>query len=297
MRLLSRGDKVGIVACSNGLDKSNKMNMEELEITLNNMGIEAVFSDKLYNKVSVFNGTGEERGKALMNFFNDFNIKAIFDVSGGDLANGVLEYLDFNIIKKNQKPFFGYSDLSVLLNSIYCKANIKTYLYQIRNLIGANKEIQYEEFKNTFIDGGDSILNFNYEWIQGNSMEGIVIGGNIRCFLKLAGTEYIPDFKDKILFIESLGGDVAKMATYLTQYKQLGAFKKIKGIILGTYTEMETKNYNPNIINLVKNTVNNPNIPIIKTQEIGHGQNSKCIIIGESIKLNVIRRKANEVRF
>jgi len=162
---------------------------------------------------------------------------------------------------------------------------MKTYLYQIRNIIEANKTKQLKEFKNTFMGSGSELLTFNYEWIQGNYMEGIVVGGNVRCFLKLAGTEYMPDFEDKILFLESLGGDVAKMKTYLSQYKQMGVFKKIKGIILGSYTEMERENYSPNIIEIVNEVVNDTNMPIIKTEEIGHGKNSKCIIIGERIKL------------
>ena len=83
MNLLNYGDKVGIVACSNGLDESNIIKMRELEATLSYLGLKAVFSDKIYRKVSVFNGTGEERAEALRMFFKDSNIKAIFDVSGG----------------------------------------------------------------------------------------------------------------------------------------------------------------------------------------------------------------------
>jgi muramoyltetrapeptide carboxypeptidase len=285
MKLLNYGDKLAIVACSDGLDESNIIKMHELESTLNSLGFKAVFSDKIYKKFSAFNGTGEERAETLMSFFKDPSIKAIFDVSGGDLANGVLDYLDFEIIKNNPKPFFGYSDLSVILNSLYSKVELKTYLYQIRNLVEEHKNKQIEVFKNTFMGNGNELLTFNYEWIQGSSMEGVIVGGNIRCFLKLAGTEYIPDFTDKIIFLESLSGDVPKMATYLTQYKQMGVFKKVKGIILGSYTEMEREKYSPNIVEIVKEVVDDLNIPIIKTNEIGHGKDSKCIIIGERIKI------------
>ena len=285
MSLLNYGDKVGIVACSNGLDESSRIKMEELEMTLTSINLEPIFSDKIYRKISVFSGTGEERAEVLMNFFKDSNIKAIFDVSGGDLANGVLEYLDFEIIKNNIKPFFGYSDLSVIINSLYSKTGMKAYLYQIRNLIEVNKNKQIEEFKSTFMGSGNELLTFNYEWVQGNSMEGIVVGGNLRCFLKLSGTEYMPDFQDKIIFLESLGGDVPKMTTYLTQYKQMGVFKKVKGIILGSYTEMERQKYSPSIEEIIKGVVNNPSIPIVKTNEIGHGKDSKCIIIGGRIKI------------
>lgn len=288
MNVLSNGDKVGIIACSNGLEEANKIKMKELEDTLSLLGLKVVFSDKIYRKISVFNGTGSERAEVLMDFFKDCSIKAIFDISGGDLANEVLDYLDFEIIRNNPKSFFGYSDLSVIINSLYSKAGLKTYLYQIRNLIESYKEKQIKEFKSTFMESGNELLNFNYKWIQGNSMDGIVVGGNLRCFLKLAGTQYIPDFQDKIIFLESLGGDVPKMVTYLTQYKQMGVFGEVKGIILGSFTEMERKKYSPDIEEIVKGIVDNPNMPIVKTDEIGHGKDSKCIIIGERIELLMV---------
>lgn len=285
MKLFSKGDKIGIVACSNGLAESNIIKLQELKNTLEVLGFQVVFSDKIYKKFSVFNGTGKERAEALMEFFLDTNIKAIFDISGGDLANEILDYLDFEAIKNNPKPFFGYSDLSVVLNAIYTKTGVSTYLYQIRNIIEDFKEVQIREFKDTFIEDGNELLSFNYEWMQGNSMEGTVVGGNIRCLLKLAGTEYIPDFADKIIFLESLSGDVPKIVTYLTQCKQIGMFNKVKGIILGSYTEMEKENYSPTIVEIVKDIVNDSKVPIIKTRDIGHGKDSKCIIIGEVIKI------------
>ncbi|WP_252213361.1 S66 peptidase family protein [Clostridium sp. VAP41] len=285
MKLLNKGDKVGIIACSNGVDKSMELKMNELKRTLNFIGLNVIFSNTIYKKYSVFNGSGKERANELMKLFEDRSIKAIFDISGGDLANGILEYLDFDTIKKNPKLFFGYSDLSVVINALYTKSHIKTYLYQIRNLIGDNSEIQIKNFKETFMEDKNSLFDFKYEWIQGKYIDGIVVGGNIRCFLKLAGTEYMPKFKDKILLLESFSGDVAKMTTYLTHYKQLGVFKEIKGIILGNFTEMENNQYSPSIIELIKEIVNDKNMPIVKTSEIGHGSDSKCVIIGKNIEL------------
>lgn len=283
--LLKSGDKVGIIACSNGLDEKISIKIKALEEKLTSINVDMVYAKTLYKKYSVFSGSNKERADSLMELFLNPSVKAIFDVSGGDLANGVLDYLDFDKIKKNSKPFFGYSDLSVLLNSLYKKSQIKTYHYQLRNLVSEYGEKQFIDFKNTFIKGENSLLDFKYNFIQGNSMEGILIGGNIRCLLKLAGTEYMPDFKNKILFLESLSGDVAKITTFLTQYKQLGILKEVKGILLGTFTEMERENYSPNIIDILKDILDDPNIPIAKTNEIGHSGNSKALIIGQFIKL------------
>lgn len=282
MSFLNKGDKIGIISCSNGLSIKNKNIIDELKLNLKSLDIEMVEGDTLYAKeYNLFSGTVEEKSRALEKLFLDKDIKMIFDISGGDLANEVLDFLDFNLIKENPKPFFGYSDLTVLLNAIYSQCDITTYNYQLRNLIGKFKEEQMQNFKASFIEGKEDIFNLDYKWINGSHLEGIVVGGNIRCLLKLAGTKYMPDFKDKILFLESFSGNSAKMVTYITQYKNLGVFNEVKGIILGEFTEMERENLKPDIVEILKRVIGEINIPILKTRDLGHGADAKCIPIGK----------------
>lgn len=282
MSFLNKGDKIGVISCSNGLSIKNKNIIEELKLNLKSLDIEMVEGDTLYAKeYNLFSGTGEEKARALEKLFLDKDIKMIFDISGGDLANEVLDFLDFNLIKENPKPFFGYSDLTVLLNAIYSQCDITTYNYQLRNLIGKFKEEQMQNFKASFIEGKENIFNLDYKWINGSHLEGIVVGGNIRCLLKLAGTKYMPDFKDKILFLESFSGNSAKMVTYITQYKNLGVFNEVKGIILGEFTEMEREDLKPDIVEILKRVIGEINIPILKTSDLGHGADAKCIPIGK----------------
>lgn len=282
MSFLNKGNKIGIISCSNGLSIKHKNIIDELKLNLKSLDIDMVEGDTLYAKeYNLFSGTGEEKARALEKLFLDKDIKMIFDISGGDLANEVLDFLDFNLIKENPKHFFGYSDLTVLLNAIYSQCDITTYNYQLRILVGKFKEEQMQNFKASFIEGKENIFNLDYKWINGSHLEGIVVGGNIRCLLKLAGTKYMPDFKDKILFLESFSGNSAKMVTYITQYKNLGVFNEVKGIILGEFTEMERENLKPDIVEILKRVIGEINIPILKTRDLGHGADAKCIPIGK----------------
>lgn len=277
--MLNFGDKVGIVCCSNGQKKNYKEKIDYLEQTLKDIGLHPVFSDYIYEAEDIFSGTARERAEALMRFYRDDEIKAIFDISGGDVANGVLPYLDYDVIANSSKMFWGYSDLTTVINAIYAKTGRTSVLYQIRNLMYHHKEQQMANFQNTVLQNGSDLFQLNCKFIQQNSMQGIVVGGNIRCFLKLAGTEYMPDLEGKILLLESYGGTVAKIETYLSQLQQMGAFEKIAGILLGTFTEMEQENCLPTVETLVKRIVGE-DLPIAVTREIGHGTDSKAIVIG-----------------
>ena len=285
MAILRNGEKVALICLSNGLSRQMEDNINELSKVLEKMGLQPICSPYLYRKESVFSAEAKERAEALMDFYKADDVKAIFDISGGDIANEVLEYLDYELIKEKNKPFFGYSDLTTVVNALYTKTKTENYLYQIRNLIGAYNEMQEQLVAKSLLQDKPDLFDFSYSFIQGNALEGIVVGGNIRCFLKLAGTEFMPDFTNKVLFLESRSGGVAQMVTFLNQYKQMGVFNKVSGIILGTFTEMEEEALSPTIEELVIKVIGERKLPIVKTGVIGHGQDSKAIIIGRSIKL------------
>lgn len=282
--MLNYGDKVGIVCCSNGQKHYYAEKLKCLENVLRDMGLQPVFSNYIYEKENIFSGTAKERADALMEFYKDDSIKSIFDISGGDVANGILPYLDYDIIADNSKLFWGYSDLTTVLNAIYAKTGRTSVLYQIRNLLYDCKEVQIADFRNTVLQNEADLFQWEYEFIQQREMHGVVVGGNIRCFLKLAGTEYMPDLNGKILLLESYSGRVAKMETYLCQLQQLGAFDKVAGILLGTFTEMEAEKCKPGIEELVKR-IAGKELPIAVTRKIGHGTDSKGIVIGRELNL------------
>jgi len=280
--MFKAGDKIGIVCCSNGQKQIYEDKIKYLEQTLRDIGLIPVFSDYIYEKESVFSGTAQERADALMCFYKDEEIKAIFDISGGDIANGILSYLDYDIIANSSKMFWGYSDLTTIINAIYTKTRKASVLYQIRNLIYDHKEEQVTNFQKTLMQNCTDLFHLDYKFIQQNKMQGIVVGGNIRCFLKLAGTEYMPELDGKILLLESYGGTTAKIETYLCQLQQMGAFDKVAGILLGTFIEMEQEKCLPTVEMLVKRIVGN-DLPIAVTRDIGHGTDSKGIVIGKEI--------------
>lgn len=284
--ILNINDTIALVACSNGLDKNTTTKINELINILNSLKLNIVLSNSLYKDENNNSYSHEIRAKELMNFYKDNTINAIFDLSGGDLCNEILDFLDYEFISTCNKPFFGYSDLSVILNALLTKSNTINYNYQLRNLIREDSENQIINFKNSILEGNNDLFKFSYKWLQGKSMMGEVVGGNIRCFLKLAGTKFIPSFNGKILFLEALSGDINKISTFLTQYKQIGAFTNINGILLGSFTELEKDFSEEEVINIILRKINNPDLPIAKTNELGHGANSKCIAIGKTLFLN-----------
>lgn len=284
-KLLNKQDKIALVCCSNGRSRSKEHDFIRLNEELMKMELQPIFTDYLYANKECFSACAKIRADELMKCYEDDSIRQIFDVSGGDIANEILDYLDYELISKSTKIFWGFSDLTTIINAIYAKTGKSSVLYQIRNLVYDDSIHQISNFTNSLFEDKDDLFRFKYSFIQGDLLNGIVVGGNIRCLLKLAGTPYWPDMHNKVLLIESLSGKAAKMTTYLAQLKQLGVFNEINGIILGTYTEMENDGNCIHMKELILNYVDK-SMPIIYTNEIGHGADSKAIWIGKKIYLD-----------
>ena len=131
---LHPGDQVGIVACSDALPRQEEGRIRELSRILTRLGLVPVFSDHIFEPSGTHLIEAGLRADALMRFYADPSIKAIFDISGGNLANELLPLLDYPLIKGSQKPFWGYSDLSTIINAIYTMTGNASYLFQVKSL-------------------------------------------------------------------------------------------------------------------------------------------------------------------
>ena len=280
--ILNRNDKIALVECSNGKNIEDKERLEKLESILVEMGLVPVFTKYIYKDKFGRGAKAQVRAEELMSFYKNKEIKAIFDISGGDIANEVLDYLDYDVIKRNYKPFFGYSDLTTVLNALVSKTNEINYLYQILNIIESDKI--RENFEDTFLKNNQTLFDVKWKFFQGSSIEGRVVGGNIRCFLKLTGTKYFPEVENKVLFIEGLGTSIEGLVTHLAQLKQIGVFDKISGLLIGTFTKIEKEISVEELFELVKEYIPE-HLPVVKTSEVGHAKDSKVLGIGGMINM------------
>lgn len=273
--------KIGITACSDGLDLSYKKHINGLVSYLCKAGYEAVLSPYIYivgtEPYTKRSAPAKERASVLMDFFKDSRIEAIYDISGGDIANEILPYLDFAEIKRHPKRFYGYSDVTTICNAIFAKTGIQTGIFQIKTLIWDKKE----EMRKWFAQYDGSSISFSTCFVQGNYMEGILAGGNIRCLLKLAGTGYLPDFNGKIILLEARSGRLPQIITYFAQLGQLGIFNQVSGILLGTFTQIQQENQWEIFLNEVKHFAKG--IPVVYTPQIGHGMDARCAVIGSKV--------------
>ncbi len=203
--------------------------------------------------------TGKDRADTWNRWMEDGSFDYIFDVSGGDLSIEVLPYLDISLYGTNKTLFFGYSDVTPVLN-VLAKQK-KTGLLQIRGNTNVDDIL-------SFIEGEENSL----------FLEGSYIGGNIRCLLKLAGTVWFPNMRDKHLFLESYSGKENRIRSYFTQLELMGVFDTVKDVTLGQFTELDHTDSS-----FLDNWSYVQNFSVYRDKRIGHSPDSKGIWICDTL--------------
>ncbi len=285
MVLLKKGDKIAIVSPSACIEKES---LNRGVHWLKNKGLDVVLMPHVYASNLYMAGTDEERANDVNNAFADSSVKAIFCSRGGAGATKILDLLDFELIKNNQKPVFGLSDSTALQNALYQKSGVISYtgFLPIYDFKTEHLDAKIEKSMQNIFDCLSQNLHSGKQ-IVGGKTEGILVGGNLSVLCYLCGTPYFPDLENKILLLEDVGEKSYKIDLMLNQLKQQKNFDKLKGIIFGSFTQCVEDNIKDGSVDdIILHFAKQLSIPSIYCFEYGHIASRYVLPIGLNIELD-----------
>ncbi|RZB34408.1 MAG: muramoyltetrapeptide carboxypeptidase [Desulfobacteraceae bacterium Eth-SRB1] len=282
---LRQGDTIGIVA------PASHFNMEKFNrgiAVLESMGFRILIPDRLFNKKGYLAGSDLHRAGLINKYFADTTIKAIICARGGFGSIRTLSLLDYESIKMNPKIFVGFSDISALLSSLYSMCGFVTFHGPTVTTLGdAGNKTKDSLFSMLMSERKIEIALENGFTIRQGSAFGQVSGGNLTTLSHLTGTEFQPDFKDCIMFLEDKGEASYRIDRMLSHMKLAGCFDGLAGLILGSFEDCGNEN---EIFKIVGNIFDDGTIPILAGFEIGHGKNNITIPIGLNATIDTDRQ-------
>ncbi len=206
----------------------------------------------------------------------------ILDVTGGDGANGVLDHLDYEGYKNSSAILAGYSDVSCVLNALAMKTDRPALLFQAS---GNENEKDLLQLLKKESDVLASPVDENGQSVYGK--DPILFGGNVRSFLKLAGTEYLPPVQGKSLFLEACSTSWILFVSYLVQLEQMGVLAACSRLIIGQLTAIDSlpaaafgKENLSLVDRLRKEGIALPE-QTVRTLEVGHSRSARALWIGK----------------
>lgn len=253
--------------------------------------------------------------------FADDEIKAILCTIGGYNSNQLLEFLDYKLLRQHLKVFVGYSDITALLNAIYTKTGLVTYLGPaVLPQFGEYGEMlpyTWEYFEKVLMQTDDVRITASKQWtdeftpwdkednrprvmkpnggikiLKPGVASGALIGGNLGTLLLLQGTPYIPTLQDAILFVEE--DEVETSATvdrFFTQLRHIGAFSKIKGMLIGRFNSKVGFTREDSLEDIVRIATEGYDFPILYNLDFGHTDPMLTIPIGGYCKMDTSAKR------
>lgn len=233
---LKKRDVVGFISPSAGLAPFAMHRIKMAVKLFEKMGYKVKIGENALKNNGYVSASIKDRVSDIHKMFLDTEVKMIIATIGGNHSNQLLEYLNYDLIRKNPKIFVGYSDITVLHFAFQSQANLATYYgpcamtqfgeypaildYTLahfkRAVCEGNKKAPYEikpsefwtdEFLDWFKKNDTKRArrlekNNGYEWLREGYVEGELLGGSIPSINHLAGTKYWCNSKEKIYFID-----------------------------------------------------------------------------------------------
>ncbi|MBT8380926.1 MAG: LD-carboxypeptidase [Ignavibacteria bacterium] len=295
---LNKGDKLGLIT------PGSYISIEEKEKSLENLkglGFEVEYSDKLMLMNGYFSGSDKERAEDINEMFARDDINGIVCARGGYGCVRTLPHINYNLVKENPKVLIGYSDVTALLYGIYKKTGLITFHGPVGVSTYNDFSKKYfkqvlmnsvEEIELTSSASGNNDNIYGLTILNGGTVNGELVGGNLSIVVSLIGTDYDIGTKGKIIYLEEYLEEPYRIDRMLTQMIQAGKFDSAAGIALGIFRKCESKKDNPSFSNsftlmeVLKDRLSDLKIPVVYGLSFGHVKDKFTIPFGIKAELN-----------
>ena len=282
---LSPNGTIGIFCPSHIADKAR---YERISTAIERLGFKVKFGANIEKDTYGYAASAEERAEDLNVMVLDDTIQMIL-FSGGESAVEILPYINYKNICKKHKLFSSYSDGTSILNAIYSQTGLETYYGFGAGQFEDLRYYDYMQFCSNFVDGYQlERFEKNSKWktLNNGIGEGILIGGYTSLFGLMLSNKYFKyDSNKKYLLIledHECFSHVGAVSTYLAFIEQSDFMKNVTGLIFGHYSV----NLPESLLNCLERIGKRNNIPVIYTDDFGHGINHAVLPIGKTAILN-----------
>ena len=292
---LKKGDEIRIIAPSGSLTRVRTDVLERSLAYLDENGFRVTYSTNCREMDSFSSSSVESRAADLHEAFADPDVKAVMACIGGFNVNQILPYIDYDLIRANPKILCGYSDITALLNAVYARTGLVTYHAPHLAALGFLREREYtHKYLTACLMNEDPVsvtpseTAGSYTVLQEGTCEGEIAGGNLFTLNLLQGTPYMPDLRDKILFIEddNIMGDYFpyEFDRNLQSLLQVSGAESVGGIVFGRFDE-SCRLTEDTIRAIVKGKVP-AGIPVVFGTDFGHVFPMISFPVGGRVKLS-----------
>jgi muramoyltetrapeptide carboxypeptidase len=242
---LKPGDSIGIVSTSSPVSEGE---LDRLAACLSGRGYRVRVAEGVLDRAGHFAGSAERRAAGVLQMFADPQVSLVMPANGGTGAAHLVDLLDYELIRANPKLFTGFSDPTVLNNSILAAAGLPSVFgvsgYQFFGWPDADEPTESAFWR--MVTGpvaGQEVTEPGWRVYRADAavISGPVIGGNLWAMLAVAGTRWMPPATGAILLLEDFTATFDDVDRRLTHLRLAGVFDGIAALVIGAPADWEAE--------------------------------------------------------
>ncbi|ETI67107.1 S66 peptidase family protein [Neobacillus vireti] len=290
---LQKGDTVGVIAPAS---PPNLENLERGIEYLQGLGLKVKKGRSVNETYGYLAGTDQERLDDLHEMFLDKEVKAIICACGGYGTARMADMIDYEIVRKNPKIFWGYSDITFLHTAFRQETGLVTFHGP---MLGSDigKEDTHALSRDGFLQLFDSeALSYTeqlspLEVVVAGTASGPLIGGNLSLLVSTLGTKFEIDTKGKLLFIEDINEEPRSVDRMLNQLYMAGKLDEASGFLVGDFCDCTSKReLSLTLDEVINHYLERANKPALKGFQIGHCNPHISIPLGVNATMNTMEK-------
>lgn len=238
-------------------------------------------------------GTARQRAADLQAALEDPSVKAVWCARGGYGTVHLLDHLELDVFKQNPKWVVGFSDVTVLHNTLH-GLGIASLHAQMPFNVGAKSQEARESLRRALFGEHLSIAVSHSGSVPQARVgvgEGILVGGNLSLLHALRGTPFDIDPAGKILFLEDLDELLYHVDRMVMNLKLGGWFSNLAGLVVGGMTDMRDKDpkdpFGKTAEQILSDAVGDAPYPVCYGFPAGHIADNRAMVMGHTAKLSV----------
>lgn len=236
-----------------------------------------------------YSASDEERLADLRDALLEPSVRAVFCARGGYGAVRLLEELGRLPVGNDPKWLIGYSDITALHALMTNRGIASIHGPMARHLSTLGGED--EDARALFATLRGTMPDFSYASHPLNhsgTATAPVVGGNLAVIMGLIGTPFDVVRPGTILFIEDISEPVYKVERQLWQLHLSGALQRLRGLIVGQFTEYTPDVNNSTMEEMISRMLEGyPGLPVAFNAPVGHVDHNVPIVCGAMATLSV----------
>lgn len=287
---LKKGDTIGVFAPSSYVEEAD---IEKSKAVIEEHGFNVFVHPQTYERENQSAGNHLQKSLAFQGLWQREDIKAIWAAGGGNRCLHLVETINFDKLAKNPKILIGFSDVTALLNAVYAYTDIATIHAPVFKQLHQYDHVQLHHLLHILMGAKVSYTVEAENVLHHGEAQGELIGGNLSLFQLMPSL--LPDevLEDSILFLEDCNEELSRLDRAFAYLKQLGVLSKIKGLILGEFTDLKDSGrpFGYTFDDVIHEHTEALDIPILKDMPFGHDQNNYAMPIGFNASIDTEKKE------